>query len=248
MKILVALVAATLLLTGGAVAQMGSLYGKVHDSKSGEELVGANVLLVGTSLGGSTDIDGKFAIRNVPPGTYSVRFSYIGYTAQVVSAVEVKSGDNLKLDINLTSEDFQQDEVVVTAERVLSTEASVLADRRKSATIGDAISAEQIRKAPDATSGDALKRVTGLTVVDDKFVYVRGVTDRYNGTSLNGVSVSSTNTEVDRKSFSFDLVPSALLENTVVVKTATPDLPGDFSGGFVQVNTLDFPSARSWPS
>ena len=155
----------------------------------------------------------------------------------------MKAGDNLKLDINLTSEDFQQDEVVVTAERVLSTEASVLADRKKSATIGDAISAEQIRKAPDATSGDALKRVTGLTVVDDKFVYVRGVTDRYNGTALNGVSVSSTNTEVDRKSFSFDLVPSSLLENAVVVKTATPDLPGDFSGGFVQVNTLDFPSS-----
>ncbi len=243
MKVLVTLVATTLLFTAGAVAQTGSLYGKVHDNKSGEELVGANVLLVGTNLGGSTDIDGKFTIRNVPPGTYSVRFSYVGYTAQVVSAVEVIAGDNLKLDINLTSEDFQQDEVVVTAERVLSTEASVLADRKKSATIGDAISAEQIRKAPDATSGDALKRVTGLTVVDDKFVYVRGVTDRYNGTALNGVSVSSTNTEVDRKSFSFDLVPSSLLENTVVVKTATPDLPGDFSGGFVQVNTLDFPSA-----
>ena len=84
MKILVALVAATLLFTGAAAAQTGSLYGKVHDSKSGEELVGANVLLVGTSLGGSTDIDGKFTVRNVPPGTYSVRFSYVGYTAQVV--------------------------------------------------------------------------------------------------------------------------------------------------------------------
>jgi hypothetical protein len=243
MKTVFALVAATMLYALSAAAQTGSLYGKVHDSRTGEELVGANVLLVGTSLGASTDIDGKFTVRNVPPGTYSVRFSYVGYTAQVVSGVEVKAGDNLKLDLNLTSEDFQQDEVVVTAERILSTEASVLADRRKSATIGDAISAEQIRKAPDATSGDALKRVTGLTVVDDKFVYVRGVTDRYNGTALNGVSVSSTNTEVDRKSFSFDLVPSSLLENTVVVKTATPDLPGDFSGGFVQVNTLDFPSS-----
>ena len=153
MKISVTLLAVMVLFTGSAVAQTGSLYGKVHDGKSGEELVGANVLLLGTSLGASTDIDGKFTIRNVPPGSYSVRFSYVGYTAQVVSAVEVKAGDNLKLDINLTSEDFQQDEVVVTAERVLSTEASVLADRRKSATIGDAISAEQIREGPRCDVG-----------------------------------------------------------------------------------------------
>jgi hypothetical protein len=215
----------------------------VHDGKSGDELVGANVLLVGTAMGASTDIDGRFTIRGIPPGSYSVRVSFVGYTTQVVTAVAVEPAAELKLDVNLSPQEFEQEEVVVTAERVLSTEASVLADRKKSATIGDAISAEQIRKAPDATSGDALKRVTGLTVVDDKFVYVRGVTDRYNGTALNGVTVSSTNTEVDRKSFSFDLVPSSLLENTVVVKTATPDLPGDFSGGFVQVNTLDFPSS-----
>ena len=104
------------------------------------------------------------------------------------------------------------------------------------------MSAEQIKRSPDATSGDAIKRVTGVTITNDKFVFIRGVTDRYNGTELNGVSVTSTDTDVDRKSFSFDLVPANLLENTVVVKTATPDLPGDFSGGLVQVNTLDFPS------
>jgi hypothetical protein len=243
MKTIMALTVATVIITSAAIAQTATLSGEVRDIQSGEELVGANVLIVGIGVGVSTGMDGKFTIRNVTPGTYSVRFSYIGYATHVVSAVELRPGANRTLDIRLKSEEFQQEEVVVTAERILSTEASVLADRKKSATIGDAISAEQIRMAPDATSGDALKRVTGLTLVDDRFVFVRGVTDRYNGTALNGVAVSSTNTEVDRKSFSFDLIPSSLLENTVVVKTATPDLPGDFSGGLVQVNTLGFPSS-----
>jgi hypothetical protein len=227
-----------------AKAQTGSINGRVFDRQTGEELIGANVLMVGTTMGANTDIDGKFTVRNIPVGTYSVRISFVGYVAQVVSDVQVAAGQDFKLDIALAQEAFEQEEVVVTAERVLSSEASVLAERKKSAVIGDAISAEQIKRAPDATSGDALKRVTGLTVVSDKFVFIRGVTDRYNGTSLNGVNVTSTDTEVDRKSFSFDLVPSSLLENAVVVKTATPDLPGDFSGGLVQVNTLDFPTTR----
>lgn len=230
--------------SGAVQAQNAMLHGKIVDQESGEELVGANVLLVGTTMGAATDIDGKFTIRNIAPGTYTVRISFIGYTAKMVTELSVKAGQSVKLDIALSAEVFKQDEVVVTAERVLATEAALLAERKKSSTIGDGISAEQIKRAPDATSGDALKRVTGLTIVDNKFVYVRGVTDRYNGTSLNGVSVTSTDTDVDRKSFAFDMVPSNLLENTVVVKTATPDMPGDFSGGFVQVNTLDFPANR----
>jgi len=136
------------------------------------------------------------------------------------------------------------DDVVVSAERVLSSELSLFAARQQAITIGDAISAEQISKSPDVTSGDALKRVTGLSVVDNKYVYVRGVTDRYNATTLNGISVTSTDTDVDKKSFAFDLIPASLLANTVVVKTATPDLTGDFSGGLVQVNTLEFPTER----
>jgi hypothetical protein len=226
------------------VAQNATIYGKILDQQSGEELVGANVLLVGTSLGASTDIDGKFTVRNVPPGTYSIRISFVGYQSKVVSGFEAKAGETAKLDVALSAEAYDVEEVLVTAERVKATEAALLSDRKKSTTIGDGISAEQIKKAPDATSGDALKRVTGLTIVDDKFVFIRGVTDRYNGTTLNGVSVSSTDTDVDRKSFAFDMVPANLLENTVVVKTATPDMPGDFSGGMVQVNTLDFPTSR----
>lgn len=222
----------------------GSISGKVWDETTGEELVGANVLLMGTSRGASTDIAGTFSIRNVPFGTYDLRITFVGYRATTVRGVVVSAPLPLALQIPLRAEQVQTEEVVVTAERVLSTEAAILADRKKAIAIGDALSAEQIRRTPDATSGDALRRVTGLTIVDNKFVYVRGVTDRYNGTMLNGVPVTSTDTDVDRKSFAFDMIPANLLENTVVVKTATPDLPGDFTGGMVQVNTIDFPNRR----
>jgi outer membrane receptor protein involved in Fe transport len=225
-----------------AAAQNATVYGRVYDGQSGEEIIGANVLLVGTSLGASTDLDGKYVIKNVPAGTYDLRVSYVGYATKTVSGLEIKQGESVKLDMSVDQKLVTADEVVVTAERVLSTEASVLAGRKKAAFIGDGISAEQMKRTPDATSGDALKRVTGIAIVDNKFVYVRGITDRYNGTTLDGASVTST--EVGKKSFSFDLIPSNLLENTNVVKSATPDLPGDFSGGLVQLNTLDFPTGQ----
>lgn len=222
----------------------GTITGTVWDASTGEELVGANILIVGTTRGGSTDIMGSFALRAVPFGTYDLRVTFVGYATKIVTGIRIASPTPVALQITLQAEQFEAEEVVVTAERVLSSEAAILATRKKAMSIGDGLSAEQIKRTPDATSGDALKRVTGLTIVDNKFVYVRGVTDRYNGTMLNGVPVTSTDTDVDRKSFAFDMIPANLLENTVVIKTATPDLPGDFSGGMVQVNTLDFPSKR----
>jgi hypothetical protein len=243
MRTMLALGAATVVAAAAAFAQNGTIFGALHDEKSGEELVGANVILGGTRLGASTDIDGKFTVRNVPPGTYDVRATYVGYSAKTVTGVVVKPGESVKLDISLAEETFQAEEVTVTAERMLNTEAAVLSERKKAATIGDGVSAEQVKKTPDVTSGDALKRVTGISVVDNKFVYVRGVTDRYNATTLNGVTTTST--EVGKKSFTYDLLPANLLENTTVVKSATPDLAGDFTGGLVQLNTLDFPDRRT---
>ena len=228
-------------------ARAGTIAGTVKD-KTGEALIGAGIKVVGTNLGSSTDLDGKFSIGNVPAGTYSLRVLYTGYTQKVVTGIIVLSDGVTPTDITLEpvaqdqGDAMRIEDIYVTAERVTNTNAAILTERLRSAVIGDGISAEQIRLSPDGTSSDALKRVTGLSIVDDKFVFVRGVTDRYNSTTLNGVSVTGTDTDADKKSFSFDLVPAALISNTVVAKTATPDLPGDFSGGLVQVNTLDLPS------
>lgn len=230
-------------------ARAGVIEGTVRDARNAATpLVGVNVRIVGTSAGASTDLDGRYAIRGVPDGTYSLRVFGEGYATKVITGVTVKGDATTTMDIKLETVaggdgDAQRiEDTYVTAERVTNTQAAILMERQRSAVIGDGISAEQIRLSPDGTSSEALKRVTGLSIVDDKFVFVRGVTDRYNSTTLNGVAVTGTDTDTDKKSFSFDLIPAQLISNTVVVKTATPDLPGDFSGGLVQVNTLDFPS------
>ncbi len=226
----------------GFAGTKGSISGSVFDEQSGEKLVGVNLVIVGSSRGAATDLNGKYTIANLDPGMYSLRVSYVGYTTKVITDATVRADENLKLDISIASEAIMGEEVTVTAERVISTEAAVLAERKKAATIGDGISSEQVKRTPDATSSDALKRVTGVSVVDNKFVFIWGITDRYNQTTLDGASVAST--ESGKKGFSFDLVPANLLDNMVVVKSATPDLPGDFSGGLVQINTLDFPDRR----
>lgn len=223
------------------VAQTGTVHGIVTDQHSGEVLVGANVVVVGHTFGGVTDLDGKYALRGVPAGRYDLRFSLVGYSPKLVTGVVVQSPWMMTINVDLVAQSVTTDEVVITAERQVATESAILSVRRKAATISDGLSMEQVKRSPDATAGDALRRVTGISIVDNKFVFVRGVTDRYNATTLNGVSVTSTDTDVDKKSFSFDLVPASLVENTMVTKTATPDLPGDFTGGLVQVNTLDFP-------
>jgi TonB-dependent receptor len=227
----------------------GTIEGTIKDSKTGDPLVGANLRVVGTDFGATTDLDGKYVIGKVTPGIYSIRVFFTNYLQKVMAGVAVTGDESTTMNITLESTagtgDAQHiDDTYVTADAVRTTNAALLTAQQRSSVIGNGISAEQIRLSPDANAGDALKRITGLSVVDDKFVFVRGVTDRYNSTTLNGVTVTGTDTDSDKKSFSFDLIPSSLISSTVVAKTATPDLPGDFSGGLVQVNTLDLPSRR----
>ena len=217
----------------------GQISGKVMDANNGEALIGANALIEGTALGAAVDVDGNYLIRNVPAGTYTVKFSLVGYAAKTVNTVVVAAGQTAKLDVVLKEETIQGEAVVVEATAILNSENSVLQQQRKAATIGDAVAAEQIKRAPDATTGDALRRVTGVSIVDNKYVYVRGTSERYNNTLLNGAQLSST--EPDKKAYAFDTLPSNLLENTVISKSFTPDLPGNFSGGLVQINTIEFP-------
>jgi len=217
----------------------GICSGKILDKETGEEIIGALVVVQGTKLGTTTGTDGRYEIKNIPPGTYTLRFSYIGYVPQTVTQVDIQPGKRATLDVVLTQESVIGQEVVVRADVIRSGEGALLAERRKAIAIGDGISAEQIKRAPDATSGDALKRVTGITLVDNKFVFIRGTSERYSNTTLNGATLSSV--EPEKRSFSFDMFPSNLLENIVISKTFTPDMQGDFSGGNIQLTTVDFP-------
>jgi outer membrane receptor protein involved in Fe transport len=240
---------AALLVVPSLACAAGALHGVISAEDGGDRLSGASVLLLGTTIGAATDLDGEYRIEDIPPGTYEVRASFEGYDSKILSDVVIGDRKATKLNIKLmrrggASASFTIDDLVVTADRVLSTEVALITERMKSITIGDAISAERISKSPDGSGSDVLKRITGLQVVDSKFVYVRGMTDRYNTTWLDGVPVSSTDTDVDRRSFTYDVLPSSLLSSAVVVKSASPDLPGDFSGGLVQLNTHDIPAER----
>ena len=215
-----------------------SIQGKIIDAANSDLLVGAIVKVEGTQLGASTDLDGTYVIDEINPGSYTIIFSYIGYQSKTVKDVKVLQGQVTKIDIALDAEGIITEEITVESTPTLANEQSLLMEQKNSAKIQDGISEQQIKRAPDAAASDVLKRVIGVNIVDDKFVFIRGTSERYSNTTLNGVLVPST--EADRKSFSFDLFPSKLLENIIIAKSFSPELPGNFSGGLVQLNTKDF--------
>lgn len=218
----------------------GVLSGKIVDSQNGDLIIGANVLLEGTTLGAATDLDGKYIIKAIPSGKYNIIVTYISYSRTIIRDVIVNSEQSTNLDIALKPEAIQVDEVIVMGEASNQYEAALLNERKKSVQISDGISAEQIKKSTDGTTAETLRRVPGLTLLENKYVYVRGVSERYNGALLNNTPLASS--EPDKKDFAFDLIPSNLIENTIVIKSFTPDEPGDFAGGLVKINTVEFPS------
>ncbi len=227
---------------GGASSQTkthGKIVGSVIDAETGEAIIGANVFLERTTVGAATDIEGKFQIDAIQPGTYNLIVSVVSYAKQKVLGIQVREGETARIDVVLKPETIQMEVVEIRAEAASGYEGALVTRQKKAASIGDGISAEQMRKSPDATSGEALRRVPGISVIDQKFIYVRGTSERYSSARLNGATLAST--EPDKKAFAFDMFPSTLIDHMIVSKTFTPDAPGDFSGGLVDVNTIDFP-------
>ncbi|MBM3321677.1 MAG: carboxypeptidase regulatory-like domain-containing protein [Candidatus Eisenbacteria bacterium] len=229
------------------------LTGRVTDAETGKPIPYASIALFredrpegapGSAAGGVVSgEDGSFRMQP-PAGFYRAIVTHVAYQTLRVEGIEVREGQTTNVAFKLAASEFKMKAVEVAGEQAKSTEVSVVALQKEARVVSDGVSAELIKKTPDANAADVLRRVSGLSVVDDKYVHIRGVTDRYNVATMDGVKVSSTDTDTDKRSFTFDLVPGSLLSSTVVVKTAAPDLPGDFSGGLVQVNTLDFPSNR----
>jgi hypothetical protein len=221
--------------------QSGNISGKILDNETGEKIVGANILVEGTMTGAATDIDGLFVIKNLKPGTYSLRVSNISYATLIIKDVVIERGKTTQINVSLKPEAIAIDgEIIVSAEASSSYEAALLNQMRKSVAIMDGISAEQIKKSTDATTAEALKRVSGVTISEGKYVFVRGTNERYSAAQLNNSPLAST--EPDKRTFAFDLIPSNLIDNSVIIKSFTPDNPGDFVGGLIKVNTIDFPS------
>ncbi|WP_142684058.1 TonB-dependent receptor [Chitinophaga polysaccharea] len=221
-------------------ADPAKITGKVTDKKTGEAIIGLTVVVAGTGKGAVTDVDGRYQIL-VDPGTYTLEFKFMGYQTKSVSEVVVSTGKPTYLDIVMEERSSKSlKEVVITGTAKQETINSLLTLQKNTNTVAQVVSAEAIRKSPDRNTGEVLKRVSGASLQEGKYLVVRGLADRYNQATVNGALLSST--EPDRKTFSFDLFPSNIVENIVINKAAVPELPAEFAGGLVQVNTKDIPS------
>jgi TonB-dependent receptor len=218
-----------------AVAQNGTIVGKVLDIKTNEPVIGANAVIEGTTVGAATDLDGNFMIPNVKPGTYVLVVTSITYKAHSVKDVVVESGKKTTLEITLAEDVAELEEVIVTAKRDIATDMNLLNSIRESKLVVSGISSEQITKLPDRDVAQIAQRVPGVTIVDNRFVIIRGVPERYNQVMINGAIAPST--EIDRRSFSFDMVPAGAIDQMLIYKSGSAELPGDFAGGVIQLVT-----------
>ncbi|MGZ3863153.1 MAG: carboxypeptidase-like regulatory domain-containing protein [Bacteroidia bacterium] len=223
-----------------AFSQQGKIAGKVVDAKTGESLTGAIVIIDGTTTGGSADLDGNYSINNLKAGTYDLTCRLISYGNKKIQNVIVTENEVTTLNISL--EEPKSDtlaEVVVTVSYNRESASTLLMMQQKSASLSDGVSAEIIKKTPDRNTSDVLRRVSGAAIQDGRFVIIRGLNDRYNSSFLNGAPLPSS--ESDRKAFAFDIFPSNMLDNIIINKTATPDMPGEFAGGIITINTKSIP-------
>ncbi|WP_114790015.1 TonB-dependent receptor [Niabella yanshanensis] len=224
-------------------AQKGIIRGTVIDDVSGESLRGVTVAITGTSLTTTTDLDGSFSIT-ADTGKVTLELSYVSYQNLTVEDVQVSSKDVTILNnLRLSRAASQLEAVVVTARQVRTSEAAIHTAKRRSPAMMDGISADKIRLAGDATAGAAVKRVTGVSVEDGKYVYIRGLGDRYSKTTLNGMDIPGL--DPDRNSLQLDIFPSGLIDNMMISKNFIAELPADFTGGAMNIEIKDFPQRKT---
>lgn len=215
----------------------GKISGRVLDDK-GETLPGATIKVAEINRTVHAGADGTYLL-SLPPGNYTIEVTYISYQTKRITGVTVQAGRNTPLDVLLKTDSKSLSEVVVTSSYRRASIEGLYARQKNSAGMTDGITAEQISRTPDNNTAQVLKRVSGVQISQNKYVVVRGLSDRYNNVYLNDAPLPSS--EPNRRDFAFDMIPSALLDNIVVNKTATPDLTGEFTGGLVQVYTKDIP-------
>jgi hypothetical protein len=223
------------IISGYSFAQNGTIAGVVTDSQTGETVIGANVVIQGTTVGATTDSDGKFSITNVKPGTHSLQVTFITYKVHVIPDVVVEAGRISDIQVQMQEDVSELKEVVITGTREINNDIALLAAIKESKLVVSGISAQQIVMLPDKDAAQIAQRVSGITIADNRFILIRGVPERYNQVMINGIIGPST--EIDRRSFSFDLIPAASIDQMLIYKSGTAELPGDFAGGVIKLIT-----------
>lgn len=225
------------LFIGTNIFGQSQITGRILDKGNGETIVGASIVIDKTTQGTLTDIDGNYVLP-VEAGSYVLNISCVGYETAKVE-VNVKDKETVHVEYALSEAKNVMAEVVVVAKAERSTNVAQMIERKKAVQVSDGITADLIRKTPDRTTSDVLKRVTGASIQEGKFAVIRGMNDRYNVGYLDGALLPST--ESDRKAFAFDVVPANLIDNLTILKAGSADLVGDFGGGVIRINTKAVP-------
>ncbi|MEO7456204.1 MAG: TonB-dependent receptor [Gemmatimonadaceae bacterium] len=221
----------------------GRIVGRVVDAATGAGIAEAGVQVVGTTMGTRSGVDGRFTLSNVPAGTVTLAARRIGYASKSVTGLLLEAGKTLDQSITLTSASVQLSAQVVTAAKERGTVNEAIDAQRNAVGVVNAVTAEQISRSPDGDAAQAVKRVSGVTVQDGKYVFVRGLGERYTTSSLNGARVPSP--EPEKRVVPLDMFPAGLVQTITTAKTFTPDLQGDFSGALVDIRTKEFPATRT---
>ena len=217
------------------------LKGVVIDKNSKETLIGAVISIEGTDVKAVTDVNGNFSFEGLKDGTYTLYIKYVGYKTLKIDGVQMKDAN---LTIALQPDEQQLKGVTVTAVERRNTDAAMIQVAKSSSVIVSNVSAQEISRTQDTNAGEVIRRVPGVSLIDDKFVMVRGLSQRYNNVWVNGGAVPSS--EADSRAFSFDIIPSSQIDNLTIVKSPTAEYPADYSGGFIIVNTKEIPAENSF--
>lgn len=222
-------------------SQGGEVVGSLIDADFQDPVPFANIIVKGTSVGTTSDFDGKYKLA-LEEGTYSLAFSYLGYKTVEVTDIVVSKQETIKLDVTLETSAEGLDEVVVSVSVKKNTEKSVLGIQKRAVNLLDGLSAESFKKMGSGDVASAIKSVPGVSVQGGKYVYVRGLGDRYTKSILNGVDIPGL--DPDRNTIQLDIFPTNIIDNILILKSASADLPADFTGGIVNIVTKDYPTKK----
>lgn len=223
-------------------AQDGIIRGKIIDESSGEPLIGVAIEVIGLGTGTISDFDGDFDLR-LSPGSYDINITYLGYSTLKITQISLLPGEVNYLETIILSEESEElEEIVVKAEAIKSSESGVLLLKRKATNLVDGLSSVTFRKIGDGNAAAAVKRITGVSVESGKYVYVRGLGDRYTSVTLNEITIPGL--DPDRNSLQLDIFPTNVIGNVTVVKSASAEYKADFTGGLVNIETKEFPETK----
>ena len=231
-----------LLIATSITALAANIKGKVVDRQTGEALIGATVM-VGDN-GCATDVNGEFELKGLKKGSHTIIIKYVGYKNFSIKTTASDSPNAEPVKIEMESDQQVLGEVKVTGMARKNTDAAMIEAAKLSDQVVSNISAQEIRRTQDNNAGEVIRRVPGVSLIEDKFVMVRGLSQRYNNVWINGGAVPSS--EADSRAFSFDIIPSSQIDNLVIVKSPSAEYPSDFTGGFIQINTKDIPSQNTF--